>query len=587
MQIKNKDKDKDFGSSNNHNNGIDISNGRNNNRDSSHSSNNYLKPSSPTISPALIYFIQNSHNSSNPSSNNTTTNSNNDYKEISKSTPTFSSPKFESNINDLKSRPLSNMFNNVANGIVDDDNSSNSNIENNNSSLKNRQSIKRHTKPSLQLFNSPTTFSQSSPTKPSSISTSSINNPSPTTKTSHNRNLSTDFITNKIQGWMPNFSNSLSTPQINSETTSLDTSNTNSKREKVGVFGKALSSLNFNDIRHNTNSNKSLSSYRIRNPNNVNDKVNLVFGRKLHQCVSDTRVERHASCNWNIPTEAKNNLPCLIIRCFEHLSYWGAIEEGIFRISGKTSHILQLRREFDTGADLNLKDIQPSILDPHAVASVFKAYLRELPNNILDEKHIPEFNNFMQINFKVNAVTNEDTPAAVFKCNIRYEEVQDVDFKLLRDILTDLPVCNYWLLRLTIKILRIVSSNSDKNKMTLSNVLLVLCPSVNLSSQFVTLLVKEYDNIYGNDDDLCLIEEDDIQQQLPLDDDINNNNNNNHSFNHQRRKKSSIGQLLFENVDSNNQINRRKSSFELIKSQQEFNKPNNKFKLLKHRRKKD
>lgn len=47
------------------------------------------------------------------------------------------------------------------------------------------------------------------------------------------------------------------------------------------------------------------------------------------------------------------------------------------RISGRASHIAKLRSEFDTGADYDLKESNPGQLDPHAVASVFKAYLRE------------------------------------------------------------------------------------------------------------------------------------------------------------------------------------------------------------------
>jgi hypothetical protein len=36
-----------------------------------------------------------------------------------------------------------------------------------------------------------------------------------------------------------------------------------------------------------------------------------------------------------------------------------------------------MRSEFDRGADYDLAQCTPADLDPHAVASVFKAYLRE------------------------------------------------------------------------------------------------------------------------------------------------------------------------------------------------------------------
>lgn len=50
---------------------------------------------------------------------------------------------------------------------------------------------------------------------------------------------------------------------------------------------------------------------------------------------------------------------------------------GFCRVSGRASHISKLRAEFDSGADYDMSECGPSDLDPHAVASVLKAYLRE------------------------------------------------------------------------------------------------------------------------------------------------------------------------------------------------------------------
>ena len=94
-------------------------------------------------------------------------------------------------------------------------------------------------------------------------------------------------------------------------------------------------------------------------------------------------------------------LPALVVRCVQHIMHWGLEEEGLFRyvetllfdgeeekadiciafdlcrISGRASHIARLRSEFDTGADFDLKASPRGELDRHAVASIFKAYLRE------------------------------------------------------------------------------------------------------------------------------------------------------------------------------------------------------------------
>ncbi|TIB76805.1 Rho GTPase activation protein [Wallemia mellicola] len=469
----------------------------------------YLEPSSPTISPALIYFIQNSQQSSTDEQS----------QKVARSTPTISSPKFESTTEELNKRPLSVMFNNVGGTSgqtyqPDDDNDRKSN-RSSSTTITNgkRNSQRRRTKPSLQIFNSPS----NPPSRPPSMSISTSNIPqaatssySPSLKSvNHYRNISTDYLSNKIQGWMPNFSNSLSTPQISSESSSFDNSykdisNTATKDKdkdkdsKRGMLGKAFSSLHFNDI-SKVNHQTSISNFRTR-VGKSNQK--LVFGVNLQQSSYYTKIDKSTSL-WKIPIEAKDHLPCLIIRCFEYLIQWAIVEEGIFRISGKSSQILQLKNEFDSGSDINLRDIHPSVLDPHAVASIFKAYLRELPHNILSNETIPQFNDFMQITYKVNAVTSDDAPAAAFKCNYNQTEGKDfnqLDLKLLKDILNDLPCSNYWLLRLTMKILKLTADNSDINKMTLSNLILVICPSVNLSAQFVKVLVTHFDVLFGSDD---------------------------------------------------------------------------------------
>lgn len=59
------------------------------------------------------------------------------------------------------------------------------------------------------------------------------------------------------------------------------------------------------------------------------------------------------------------------------VSIWGPKEEGMFRISGRSSHVARLRKEFDGGADLDMADCHPGDLDPHAVSGTLKSYLRE------------------------------------------------------------------------------------------------------------------------------------------------------------------------------------------------------------------
>ena len=57
------------------------------------------------------------------------------------------------------------------------------------------------------------------------------------------------------------------------------------------------------------------------------------------------------------------------------------------RVSGRASHIAKLRSEFDSGADYDMSECGPSDLDPHAVASVLKAYLRECKSTVNESVH--------------------------------------------------------------------------------------------------------------------------------------------------------------------------------------------------------
>lgn len=105
-----------------------------------------------------------------------------------------------------------------------------------------------------------------------------------------------------------------------------------------------------------------------------------VYGAGSEEAGLDEYEQRRRAC-----------LPAVVIRVVEYCEYaicrfrtslslveeWGPKEEGIFRISGRTSHSLRLRKEFDAGADLNLILCHPADLDPHAVSGIFKSYLRE------------------------------------------------------------------------------------------------------------------------------------------------------------------------------------------------------------------
>lgn len=77
------------------------------------------------------------------------------------------------------------------------------------------------------------------------------------------------------------------------------------------------------------------------------------------------------------------NLPAVVYRCIEYLSAKGAAsEEGIFRLSGSNVVVKALKERFNTRGDVDFLS-GDHYYDVHAVASLFKQYLRELPTTVL------------------------------------------------------------------------------------------------------------------------------------------------------------------------------------------------------------
>lgn len=77
-------------------------------------------------------------------------------------------------------------------------------------------------------------------------------------------------------------------------------------------------------------------------------------------------------------------LPAVVYRCLEYLEVKDAAgEEGIFRMSGSNVVIRGLRGRFNAEGDIELLAADEQYFDVHAIASLLKLYLRELPQPVL------------------------------------------------------------------------------------------------------------------------------------------------------------------------------------------------------------
>ena len=163
-------------------------------------------------------------------------------------------------------------------------------------------------------------------------------------------------------------------------------------------------------------------------------------------------------------------VPRIVTRCIESLEKWGIYEEGLYRVPGRSSHAARLRALWELpGTDLAMAEINPADLDVHAVCSVFKMYLRELPAPIVPH----------EIAAAMDQICAEESNDAVLATRLEpyIQSLPFYEWYLLRDITEHLGVLT-------------LPKNVECTKMTLSNLALVLSPSLQISSTLTMTLVR-------------------------------------------------------------------------------------------------
>lgn len=233
------------------------------------------------------------------------------------------------------------------------------------------------------------------------------------------------------------------------------------KRSFFGFGSKPRPSADLPDMSVNiSNHNLSQMAYDQHGP------IRPVFGSPLAEAIK-----------YNHPVDVQVELPAVIYRCIEYLDANNAAgEEGIFRLSGSNVVIRQLRERFNVEGDVNLVT-DDQYYDIHAVASLLKLYLRELPTTILTRELHIEF--------------------------IAVTELQDVNAKIsaLNGLVHRLPRANHILLRYLAGFLINIINHSDVNKMTVRNVGIVFSPTLNIPAPVFALFLQQYDGIFEQEPD--------------------------------------------------------------------------------------
>ncbi|CDO78167.1 hypothetical protein BN946_scf184467.g6 [Trametes cinnabarina] len=243
----------------------------------------------------------------------------------------------------------------------------------------------------------------------------------------------------------------------------------------------------------------------------------LVFKRDLRTCVRETAIEemkiRLASGQPVAdgrsafkPVEARL-LPALVVRCAQHILRWGVQEEGLFRVSGRSSHVTKLRTEFDVGCDYDLTECEPGDLDPHAVASIFKTFLRELPEPLLTSALMPYFESAVTDDQSNESDDQSKTVTGLGASNLTLRKppslstlamptfaglcsLSEVQIAALAFLISRLPAENRDLLYTVVELIKATAARSKDTKMPLGNLLLVFCPSLNMSPTLLRVLCE-------------------------------------------------------------------------------------------------
>ncbi|KAG2469122.1 RHG25 protein, partial [Polypterus senegalus] len=162
----------------------------------------------------------------------------------------------------------------------------------------------------------------------------------------------------------------------------------------------------------------------------------VVFGQRLADTILyEQKFEQH-------------QVPILVEKCVQFIREHGLSEEGIFRLPGQDNQVKQFRDAFDAGERPSF----PSETDVHTVASLFKLYLRELPEPVIPWSQYDDFLN----------------------CSQHLNVTDMTGWENLEKQIALLPPENYSLLSYICRFLYEVQLNSSVNKMSVENLATVI-----------------------------------------------------------------------------------------------------------------
>ncbi|KAL9012724.1 MAG: hypothetical protein Q9173_002535, partial [Seirophora scorigena] len=182
-------------------------------------------------------------------------------------------------------------------------------------------------------------------------------------------------------------------------------------------------------------------------------------------------------------------MPALPWRCIDYLNFRGCEEEGLYRVPGSGTKIKQYQERFDRELDINLFD-EADLFDINIIGSLFKAWLRDLPSEILPKS----------------------VQARVAAAHPNANHVP----QMLKDELSSLPPWNYYLLFAITCHLSLLHDHHDKNKMSYSNLCICFQPCIGIDAYCFQFLVCDWRSCWQG----CWTEKEYLEQEYRVIDGI-------------------------------------------------------------------
>ncbi|KAL8928187.1 MAG: hypothetical protein Q9208_001897 [Pyrenodesmia sp. 3 TL-2023] len=175
-------------------------------------------------------------------------------------------------------------------------------------------------------------------------------------------------------------------------------------------------------------------------------------------------------------------MPALPWRCIDYLNFRGCEEEGLYRVPGSGTKIKQYQERFDKELDINLFD-EADLFDINIIGSLFKAWLRDLPSEILPK-------------------------AVQAKVAAAHPNASHVP-QMLKDELSSLPPWNYYLLFAITCHLSLLHDHHAKNKMSYSNLCICFQPCIGIDAYCFQFLVCNWRSCWQG----CWTEKEYLEQE--------------------------------------------------------------------------